>query len=101
MRDIGADESTIRHAVGMLSFCYPLNCTQAGMMWVLHANTMPALFWLLFYILRDKAALSAIQQEIFDIATRTEHKLPSNVPLFGADELKDMKVTCFPTDTEY
>lgn len=58
-----------------------IGCCQTGLLWGSLGNTIPAVFWALFYILRDSKAVETITQEI-----------NTNLPYFSLDELPDEEI---------
>ena len=58
-----------------------LGGSQTGLFWGSLGNTIPAVFWCLFYILRDSNAVETIQQEI-----------DKNLPYFSLDDNKDESI---------
>lgn len=63
-----------------------------SIVWGSVANTMPAAFWLLYYLLSDKvnASYEAVQEEIDTIVSRKEDRDKQTIPEFSQDELDSM-----------
>lgn len=48
---------------------------QASIMWAVNANTIPATFWSLYYLLRDEAGLTAVREELAELSDTQREQL--------------------------
>jgi cytochrome P450 len=64
---------------------------QTTVLWAAHANTIPAAFWTLAQLLRDREALAAVQAELDAIAGRPDGEgMPPPLPIETLDRLRKL-----------
>lgn len=61
----------------------------SGLMWAAQANTVPAAFWTLFYLLRDERAFAEVLEEVRGVAGELGGGAPGE-RLFSRNDLKAM-----------
>ncbi|KAJ8413319.1 hypothetical protein AAFF_G00093150 [Aldrovandia affinis] len=68
--------------------------THLGVLWASQANTLPAAFWSLYYMLRSPEALKAAQDEVDRVLKESDIKPvnPGTPLIFSKDELDGMSV---------
>uniref|UniRef100_H3B3T3 Uncharacterized protein n=1 Tax=Latimeria chalumnae TaxID=7897 RepID=H3B3T3_LATCH len=66
--------------------------THVAILWASHANTLPATFWALFYILRCPKAKQAIQKEIKMMLQKTKQKVGQQQSVIKQDDFGLMPI---------
>ncbi|XP_067833204.1 cytochrome P450 7A1-like, partial [Heptranchias perlo] len=62
-----------------------------AMLWASQANTLPATFWSIYYLIRSPEALQAVKNEIENILRVTNQKPADNIPItFTREQLDSM-----------